>query len=81
MNDKKEKNGKVLKGEVVAISSQDTIKVAVTRFVKHPKYKKFIKRVKKYLVHDKGNTTEIGDKVKIKEVRPISKRKHFELIK
>ncbi len=58
---------------------QDTITVAVERFVKHPKYKKFQKRTKKFLVHDKGNTAGVGDVVEIRETRPLSKRKHFEL--
>jgi small subunit ribosomal protein S17 len=47
----------------------------------HPKYKKFMRRTKKFLVHDKGNTAKEGDKVEIRETRPISKRKHFELVK
>ena len=76
-----EKRGKVLSGTVESVSSVDTIKVSVMRYVKHPKYKKFIKRVKKYLVHDEGNTKKVGDKVLIRESRPISKRKHFIVVK
>ena len=55
----------------------DTAKVAVARYVQHPKYKKFIKQVKIYLVHDPKNTASVGDKVVIRETRPISKRKNF----
>lgn len=73
--------GKILKGTVVASKMQDTCTVAVERYVKHPKYKKFMVRTKKFLVHDKGNTAQVGQKVEIKETRPISKRKRFELIK
>lgn len=73
--------GKVLQGTVVASKMQDTCTVAVERYVKHPKYKKFMRRTKKYLVHDKGNTAQVGQKVEIKETRPISKRKRFELVK
>jgi small subunit ribosomal protein S17 len=58
----------------------DTCTVAVERYVKHPKYKKFLRRTKKYLVHDQGNTAKVGDVVDIKEVRPISKRKSFALV-
>jgi small subunit ribosomal protein S17 len=58
----------------------DTITVAVERYVKHPKYKKYLRHTKKFLVHDKGNTAKIGETVEIKEVRPISKRKSFELV-
>lgn len=73
-------NGRVLRGKVVGSKMTDTITVAVERYVKHPKYKKFLRRTKKYLVHDKGNTAAVGQVVDIKEVRPISKRKSFELV-
>ena len=74
-------NGRVLNGTVVSTKMQDTITVAVERYVMHPKYKKFMRRTKKFLVHDKGTTAKEGDKVEIRETRPISKRKHFELVK
>lgn len=74
------KGGRVLRGTVVASKMQDTCTVAVERYVKHPKYKKFMRRTKKYLVHDAGNTAQVGDKVEIKEVAPISKRKRFALV-
>ncbi len=72
--------GRVFRGTVVASKMQDTCTVAVERYVKHPKYKKFMRRTKKYLVHDKGNTAAVGTKVEIKEVAPISKRKRFTLV-
>ncbi|NCN52615.1 30S ribosomal protein S17 [Candidatus Parcubacteria bacterium] len=75
-----EKKGRVLRGTVVASKMQDTITVAVERYVKHPKYKKFQRRTKKFLVHDKGNTANVGDTVDIRETRPLSKRKRFELV-
>jgi len=74
-------NGRVLSGTVVKSAMQDTCTVAVERYVKHPKYKKFMRKTKKYLVHDVGNTAAIGSKVDIKETRPLSKRKRFELVK
>lgn len=74
-------NGRVLQGTVVGTKMQDTITVAVERYVKHPKYKKYMRRTKKYLVHDAGNTAKEGEKVSIRETKPMSKRKHFELIK
>jgi small subunit ribosomal protein S17 len=76
-----ESKGKVLKGTVVASKMQDTCTVAVERYVMHPKYKKFMRKTKKFLVHDAGNTAVVGQKVEIKETRPISKRKRFELVK
>ncbi len=78
--EQKTTNGRVLRGKVVASKMTDTCTVAVERYVKHPKYKKFLRRTKKFLVHDKGNTAKVGETVDIKEVRPISKRKSFELV-
>lgn len=73
-------NGRVFEGTVVSSLMQDTCTVAVERYVKHPKYKKFIRQTKKYLVHDAGNTATVGTKVSIVETRPISKRKRFALL-
>jgi len=73
--------GKVLKGIVTSDKMTDTVVVKVTRYTKHPKYQKFMKSNKKYKAHDKGNTCKIGDTVSIKETRPISKDKHFIVIK
>jgi small subunit ribosomal protein S17 len=72
-------NGRVLRGKVVSAKMTDTITVAVERYVKHPKYKKYLRRTKKFLVHDAGNTAKVGETVEIKEVNPISKRKSFAL--
>jgi small subunit ribosomal protein S17 len=71
---------RTLRGKVVSTKMKDTITVAVERYVKHPKYKKFIRRTKKFLVHDAGNTAKDGEVVDIRETRPLSKRKRFELI-
>lgn len=72
--------GRVFNGTVVKAAMQDTCTVAVERYVKHPKYKKYQRRTSKFLVHDAGNTAKVGDKVEIKEVRPMSKRKTFTLV-
>jgi small subunit ribosomal protein S17 len=74
-------NRRVLRGTVVGTKMKDTITVAVERYVMHPKYKKFMRRTKKFLVHDAGNTAVVGQQVSIEETRPLSKRKHFTLIK
>ena len=60
---------------------KDTATVQVERYVKHPKYKKYQRKSVKFLAHDEGNTAKVGDKVTIKETRPISKRKHFIIVK
>lgn len=72
--------GKTLRGTIVSTKMQDTVTVLVTRFVKHPKYKKYIKRSKKYLAHAPATTLEVGAKVEIRETNPISKNKHFVVV-
>lgn len=67
------------RGTVVKTAMKDTATVAVSRYVKHPKYKKYQVRTKKYLVHDPENTAKVGDEVTIVACRPVSKRKRFAL--
>ena len=69
--------GKTFEGVVVKTAMKDTVTVQVERYVKHPKYKKYMRLSKKFLVHNPGNTVEVGQKVTIKETRPISKLKRF----
>lgn len=66
-----------LRGVVVSGKMKDTVVVEVTRYVKHPLYKKYLRRTKRYKVHDPGNTKKVGDQVTIEHCRPISKEKHF----
>lgn len=81
MKDAKTTKPRVLRGTVVSVKMQDTITVAVERYVMHPKYKKFMRLTKKFLVDDKGNTAKEGQKVVIRETRPLSRHKHFELVR
>jgi len=69
-----------LEGVVVSDKMKDTCVVLVERFIKVPKYEKFMLRSKRYKAHDAGNTKKIGDKATIEECRPISKDKHFRVI-
>jgi small subunit ribosomal protein S17 len=69
--------GKIFEGVVVKSAMKDTCTVQVERYEKHPKYKKFIRRSQKFLVHNPGNSVAVGDRVTIRETRPISKRKRF----
>lgn len=71
----------MFEGTVIKAAMKDTATVAVERFVKHPKYKKYIRIAKKYLVHNAGDTAKVGDKVIIRETKPISKLKRFTLEK
>lgn len=71
---------RILQGVVVSDKGEKTIVVLVERRVMHPIYKKFIKRSKKYMAHDETNAFKAGDTVKIRECRPLSKRKHWEAL-
>ena len=71
---------RILQGVVVSDKQDKTIVVRVERRLMHPIYKKFIRRSKKYAAHDEKNTCKIGDVVRIRECRPISKNKTWELI-
>lgn len=71
------KAGKVLVGTVVSDKMKDTVVVLVERYEKHPKYGKFVKHKKRFKAHDVGNTKKVGEKVNIRETKPISKDKHF----
>ena len=70
----------ILSGTVVSDKMDKTIPVLVERRVAHPVYKKFIKKSKKYAAHDEANACKIGDTVRIRECRPLSKNKRFEVI-
>ncbi|MFM2374053.1 MAG: ribosomal protein [Candidatus Parcubacteria bacterium] len=77
----KEGGGREFRGTVVSSKMKDTVVVAVERYVKHPKYQKFLRRTKKFLAHDEGNTSVLGTSVTIRETRPISRRKTFIVVK
>lgn len=78
--EEKKMQRKTLSGVVTSDKMKDTIVVRVGRFVKDPKYGKFINSHTKYKVHDAGNTKKIGDKVMIESCRPMSKGKFFKVI-
>ena len=72
---------KTLRGTVVSDKMDKTVVVSVTRFVKHPKYQKFLKITKKFKAHDENNESKVGDTVSLRQTRPLSKDKRFEVIK
>ncbi len=78
--EKQEIKGRVLKGTVVSDKMQKTIVVAITRLTKHPKYKKYYKITTRFKVHDEENTYKEGDKVTIRETRPLSKDKRWTVV-
>lgn len=71
---------RILQGVVVSDAADKTVTVKVERRFMHPLYKKFIKRSKKYAAHDADNQAKVGDVVRIRECRPVSKSKTWELV-
>ena len=71
---------RVLNGKVVSDKGDKTIIVTVDRRFMHVKYKKFITKSKKYAAHDELNQFKVGDEVRIRECKPISKRKCWEVL-
>lgn len=71
---------KVRVGRVVSDKMDKTIVVAVEDSVKHPLYKKIVKRTIKLKTHDENNTAGIGDTVRVMETRPLSKLKRWRLV-
>ncbi len=71
---------RVMQGVVVSDKMDKTVTVKVERRVMHSLYKKFIRRSKKYSAHDENNTCKVGDVISIRECRPISKNKRWEVL-
>ena len=71
---------RVMQGVVVSNAMDKTLVVKVERKFPHPLYKKFIKRSRRYHVHDENNQHKVGDLVSIRECRPLSKLKKWEVI-
>ena len=71
---------RILQGTVVSAASEKTIVVNVDRRVRHPLYKKTITRSSKFHAHDENNNYKIGDKVRIVECRPVSKKKTWTVL-
>ncbi len=69
-----------LVGKVVSDKSEKTITVLVETYKRHPLYNKRVKYSKKYHAHDEKNEAKIGDTVKIRLTKPISKLKRYELV-
>lgn len=72
--------GRVLEGRVVSARMDKTITVEVSRLVKHARYRKYVSRRKNYKAHDEHNECQEGDVVVIREGRPRSKTKRWELL-
>ncbi len=75
-----DKKPRTIQGVVVSNGMQKSIVVLTARFVKHAKYKKFIRKSTKVMAHDAENACGIGDTVTIEECKPISKNKSWTLV-
>ena len=71
---------RVVQGIVVSDKMDKTVTVKVERRVIHSLYKKFIRRSKKYSAHDENNACKVGDVVSIRECKPISKNKRWDVL-
>ena len=71
---------RILQGTVVSDKMDKTIVVKVERRVMHPVYKKFVRKSKKYHAHDASNQFKAGDSVRIRECRPLSRTKRWEVV-
>ncbi|MCX6813303.1 MAG: 30S ribosomal protein S17 [Candidatus Azambacteria bacterium] len=81
MTTSKSGKSKTLKGVVISDKMDKTVVVKVEEYKKHPRYNHFYRSSKKYKAHDEEGKFHTDDKVIIKEVKPISKDKHFVVIK
>jgi small subunit ribosomal protein S17 len=66
-------------GTIVSNKMEKTVVVVVERLIKHPAYKKYVRRKHKFLAHDQENVGAIGDRVLLTESRPLSKTKRWHL--
>jgi small subunit ribosomal protein S17 len=71
---------KVREGTVVSSAMDKTAVVAVTERVRHPRYAKTVQRTKRLFAHDEQNDVRVGDRVRVKETRPLSKRKRWTVV-
>lgn len=70
---------RTLEGKVVSTKMDKTVVVRVERLVQDPRYKKYVRRFSKFMAHDEDNACTVGDRVKIIEHRPLSKRKRWKV--
>lgn len=80
MNEQK-KFKRIIQGKIIKKSGDKSVSILVERKVVHPKYRKIVKRFKKYIVYDESNSCNVGDVIEAIECRPISKNKSFKLNK
>ena len=72
-------NRRIVDGTVVSDKMDKTIVVRVERLVRDPQYEKYVRRYSRFMAHDEDNACRVGDKVRIIETRPLSKRKRWKV--
>lgn len=71
---------KILSGMVISDAPEKTVIVNVERKIQHPRYKKMVRKSKKFMAHDENNSCGVGDTVRIIESRPLSARKRWRVL-
>lgn len=71
---------RILQGTVVSDACDKTVVVRVERRITHPVFKKVVRKSKRFMAHDENNACKAGEVVRIRECRPISKRKTWEVV-
>ena len=74
------KGQRTVTGRVVSDKMNKSISVSIERVIKHPVYGKYVRRTSKVMAHDENNECKTGDKVAIRECRPISKNKAWQVV-
>ncbi|MCO4746311.1 MAG: 30S ribosomal protein S17 [Proteobacteria bacterium] len=80
MTNEKQSGRRNVTGIVISDRMDKTVTVQVTRLVKHPRYRKYVKRSKNYKAHDENNECRINDTVVLEECRPLSKTKRWTVV-
>ncbi|HBV25147.1 MAG: 30S ribosomal protein S17 [Acidimicrobiaceae bacterium] len=80
MASQERKRRKIREGLVVSTSMEKTVVVAVTERVSHARYFKTVQQTKKLYAHDEENDARLGDRVRVMETRPLSKKKRWRLV-
>ncbi len=79
-NNVRQSRRKVLQGRVVSDAGDKAVVVEVETRKQHPFFRKMVRRSKRFMAHDQNNECRVGDKVRIMETRPLSKRKRWRLV-
>jgi small subunit ribosomal protein S17 len=80
-NEKAVSHKNMKSGLVISKSGDKTVVIKVDRLMQHPKFRRVVRRSKKYMIHDENNACKVGDKIEVIECRPFSSRKKWRLVR